>query len=69
MCPWDGTYSICSFVTRLEELERLKKDYLTSEEITGHEKSKLTPLVPKERVQQIVSEMGAQMGDRGNPIV
>ncbi len=66
---WDSAYFICSFFNRLEELERLEKDYLTSEEIDGYETSDLTPPVLKERVQQIVAEMGAQMGDRGNMLV
>ncbi len=57
------------FMTRLEELERLEKDYLTSEEIDGYETSELKPPVSKERVQQIVAEMGAQMGDRGNMLI
>jgi hypothetical protein len=66
---WDSNYFICFFFNRLEELKRLEKDYLTSKDIDGHEKSKLTPVVLKQRVQHIVSEMGAQMGDRGNAIV
>ena len=56
-------------MTRLDELERLEKDYLTSEDIDEHEKNKLIPLVLKERVQQIIAEMGAELGDRGNALV
>ena len=53
-------------MTRLDELERLENDYLTSKNIEDHEKSKLIPLVSKERVQQIIAEMGAELGDLGN---
>jgi hypothetical protein len=60
-------YMFRSVLVRLEELERLEKDYLTSKEIEDHENSITTPSFPKERVQQIVAEMGAQMGDRGIP--
>jgi hypothetical protein len=52
-------------VTRLDELERLKKEYVNTTEIEKMEQSKLTPLISKQRRQQIVAKMGAQMGDQG----